>query len=158
MEFANKSSIDALLCFGSSRDVQRNDVAVLEESVLRVNCLNASSLNSLLRAESVVCINFHLEALSDASHVSTYVAESENTELLALQLATRLAVVEVAHAVNEQTEHELCHSIRVLTRCVLNNNVLLLSVSTVDIVVTGTGTYNDFKLLCSVKHLWCNLV
>ena len=158
MEFANKSCIDALLCLGSSRDVQRNDVAVLEESVLRVNCLNASSLNSLLRAESVVCINFHLEALSDASHVSTYVAESEDAELLALQLATRLAVVEVANAVNEQTEYEFSHSIRVLTRCVLNNNVLLFSVSTVDIVVTGTGTYNYLKLLCSVKHLWCNLV
>ena len=138
--------------------MQRNDVAVLEESVLRVNCLNASCLDSLLRAESVVSVNFHFEALSDASHVSTYVAERENTKLLALQLATRLAIVEVAHAVNEQTEYELSHSIRVLTRCVLNNNVLLLSVSTIDIVVTSTGTYNNLKLLCSVEHLRCNLV
>ena len=138
--------------------MERNHITILEESILRINSSNTSSLNSFLRTESVVSRNFHTEALCDASHIATYITKSENTKLLAQKFRTRLAVVEITNCINQQTEYKFGNSIRVLSRCILNDYTLLLGISTVYIVVSGTCTNYNLELLSSVEHLGSNLV
>ena len=150
--------VDALLGFGSGRDVERNHVAGLEELVLRVNSVNASLFDDILGAESVVGINLHAEAFGNASHVAANVTESQDTEFLAHELCTGLAVVEVSHGKNHHTEHEFGNGIGVLSGSVLHNNALVFGISGVDVVVAGTGTNNDFQVGGSVEHLRSNLV
>ena len=138
--------------------MERNHITILEESVLRINCSNTSSLNSFLRTESVVSRNFHTEALCDASHIATYIAECEDTKLLAQKFRARLAIIEITNCINQQTEYKFGNSIRVLSRCILNDYSLLLGISTVYIVVASTCTNYNLELFSSVEHLGSNLV
>ena len=138
--------------------MERNHITILEEGVLRINSSYASSLDSFLRTESVVSIHLHTEALSNASHIATYITEGEDTKLLAQEFGARLAVIEIANGIYQQTEYKFGNSIRVLARSILYDNTLLLGISTVYIVVAGTCTNYNLELLSSVEHLRSNLV
>ena len=91
--------------------MQGNDVALLEECVLRVNRVHPGLLYRVLGAERVVGVNVHAEALGYARHVAPHVAEGQYAELLAHQLGAGLAVIEIAHGVHQQAEHELGHGV-----------------------------------------------
>ena len=69
--------------------------------------MNACSLDSVSWAECVVSVDVHSESSSDTSHIAAYLTECEDTKLLALELSSCLAVVEVTNSVNEQSENEL---------------------------------------------------
>ena len=138
--------------------MERNHITILEESVLRINCSNTGSLNSFLRTESIVSRNFHTEALCDASHITAYIAESKDTKLLTQEFGARLAIIEIANGINQQTEYKFGYSIRVLAWSVLYDYSLLLGISTVYIIVSGACTNYDLELLSSVEYLGSNLV
>ena len=133
--------------------MERNNIASLEQSILAVNSFYASSLNNLLRAECVVSINFHTEACCDASHVATYITESQDTELLALELCACLAIIEIAHSENQQSEYQFGNGVRILSRSVLSHHLMGCSCLEVDIIVACTCANYYFELLCCVEHL-----
>ena len=138
--------------------MERNNIASLEQSILAINSFYASSLNNLLRAECVVSINFHTEACSDASHVATYITESQDTELLALELCARLAIIEIAHSENQQSEYQFGNGVRILSRSVLCHHLMGCSRLEVDIIVACTCANYYFELLCCIEHLSVNFI
>ena len=138
--------------------MERHDVTLLKQLLLRVDSMNASLLYGSLGAEGIVGIDLHAEAFGYACHVAAHVAEGEDAEALALELCACLAVIEVAHGEDEQAKHQLCHGVRVLAGSVLHNHALLLGIGRVDAVVASTCTHHDLKLLGSIKHLGCDLV
>ena len=138
--------------------MKRNDVASLEQLILRLHGVNTGSLNDISWAECIVGSYLHTEALGDASHVATHVTESQDTQLLALQLRACLAVVEITNGENQQTENQLGNGVGVLTRSILSHHVVSSSSSQVDIIITGTGANDDLEVLGSVEHLGISLV
>ena len=158
LQLAYEVVVDALLRLGRCGNVERHDVARLEEFFLTLCSLHACSLDGLSGAVSVVSGDFHVEALSHASHVATNVTEGEDAKLLALQLCAAGAVEEVADAKDKQTEDKLSHAVGVLARCVHGDHVVSRSCCEVDVVVTCTGTHHNLQLLGSVEHLSIHLV
>ena len=120
--------------------------------------MNALSLNLVGGNELVEGTHLHTEALGDAGNVATDITESEDSQALALQLGTGLAVVEVADGVDEESEDELCHGIGVLARCILDHDTLLLGVSGVDGVVACAGSDDNLQVLGGVENVLCHLV
>ena len=138
--------------------MERDHIASLKQDILRINGMYTGSLNHFLRAVSIVGIAFHAEAGSHASHITAHIAEGQDTQFLALQLGTCLAVEEVAHGKYQQTEHQLSHSIAVLARSVHHTYVMSGSCIQVHIVVTSTGTHHNLQLLGSIQHLIVHFV
>ena len=97
MHLVHHSVVDALLGLGSGRDVQADHVAGLKEGVAVGDGVNASLFNLFGGDEFVESVDIHAEALGDAGHVATHVTEGQQTELLAHQFATALAVVETTN-------------------------------------------------------------
>ena len=138
--------------------MERNHVALLEELVLAVNSFHSGSLDYACRAESIIGIHLHAEAFGYASHVASHVAESQDTELLAEQLRASLAVIEAADSHHQQSEHQFCNGIGVLSGSVLGHHAMSCGCCQVDVVISGTCTNHDFQLLCSIEHLAVYLV
>ena len=138
--------------------MERNNVASLEEFFLILCSLNACSLDSLCWAECIISYNVHTEALSNTSYVTAYITECEDTDLLAKELRTSLAIVEVTYGEHEQTENELSNSVSVLTRSILYNHVVSCSSSEVNVIVTSTCTNHDLKILSCIENLCSNLI
>ena len=133
--------------------MQRHDVTGLEQIVAVLGGMHALCLDLISRHKLVEGIDLHVEALGDTRHITTDVSEGEDTELLAFQLRACLAVEEVAHGIDEQSEDELCHRIGVLTGRVLHHDAFLLGISRIDRVVARTGTHHDLQLGSSIEHL-----
>ena len=138
--------------------MEADHVAGGEEFFARRYGLHSGGFDGFGGAEGVVGLDVHAESLGDAGHVAAYVAESEQTEGLALEFGARLAVVEVAHGIDEQAHHEFGHGVGVLARRVHGHHVVSRGGGQVDVVVTGTGAYDDFQLLGGGKDGLVHLV
>ena len=138
--------------------MKRNDVASLEQLILRFHGVNTGSLNDICWAEGIIGSHLHAETLGDTSHVAAHITESQNTQLLALQLRTSLAVVEITNGENQQTEYQLGNGVGVLTRSILGYYVVSSSSSQVDIIITCTGANDNLEVLGCVEHLGISLV
>ena len=85
--------------------MEAHHIAGLEEFLLRGDGLHALGLDGLGGAVGIVGIDIHAESLGYTGHVAAHIAEGEQTESLAHELAARLAVVEVAHGIDQQSHH-----------------------------------------------------
>ena len=65
----------------------------------------------------------------------------------------RLAIEVVASHIDEHTHHELSHGVGVLTRRVLDDDVLLLGILAVDRIEAGTSANDNLQVLGSVEDL-----
>ena len=138
--------------------MKRNNVAGLKEFILALCSLNAGSLNSLSRTESIIGNNLHTKALGYASNVTTYITKSKNTQLLAHQFSTTGSIEKVTNTINQKTEHQLSNTVGILTRSIHCYDVVSSSSRQVNIVISGTGTNNNLQVLCCVQYLSVNLI
>ena len=120
--------------------------------------MNTGSLDNISWAECIVSSYFHTKSLGDASHISTYITKSKNTQFLTLQLAASLAVVEITYSKDQQAEYQLSYCVRVLTRSILSHYIMSSSSSKVDVIITRTGTNDNLQVLCCIEHLSISLV
>ena len=63
LKLVDKGIVDALLGLGCGRDVERHDVTLLKQLLLRVDSMNASLLYGSLEAEGNLGIDHHHKAL-----------------------------------------------------------------------------------------------
>ena len=138
--------------------MKRNDIASLEQLILRLHGVNTCSLDDICRAEGIISRNIHTEALGDASDITTHVTKCQDTQLLTLQLTASLAIVEITNCENQQTEYQFGYSVGVLTRSILGYYVVSSSSSQVDIIITSTGANDNLEVLGCVEHLGISLV
>ena len=103
--------------------------------------------HSLIGAVSIVCIDFHTEALGNTGYVTTYVTEGVDTEFLTLEFGAAGTVVQVTNGINHQTESEFSYGVGVLTRGVHRYNLMGRSRGKVNIVITGTGANHNLEVL-----------
>ena len=104
--------------------MQRHHVALLEERLLIGYGVNTGLLDDLGGAVGVEGVDLHAEALGDASHIATHVAEGEDSQFLAQQLRAALAVIETANCHHQQSKHQLGHGVGVLAGSVLGYHVV----------------------------------
>ena len=120
--------------------------------------MNTGNLDNISWAECIVSSYFHTESLGDASHISTYITKSKNTQFFTLQLAASLAVVEITYCKDQQTEYQFSYCVRVLTRSILSHYIMGSSSSKVDVIITCTSTNDNLQVLCCIEHLSISLV
>ncbi len=150
----NNIIVDALTGLVGCGNVQRHNVASLKQ-VVSVFCgMNILRLNLVGWHKLVESINLHAESFSDAGYIATNIAKSEYAELFAFELRASFAIEEIAHGVNEHTENEFCHCVRVLPRSVLYHYAFFLGVCGVDRVVACSGTNHNFQSRSSIKHFF----
>ena len=120
--------------------------------------MHASLFNGLCRAVGVVCAHLHAESLGNACHVAAHVSEGQNAQALAHQLASALAVVEVAHGIYQHAHHQFGHGVAVLSGSVHSHHVVGCGSLQVQVVESGTRTHHNLQVLGSVQHLGIHLV
>ena len=138
--------------------MEADDIALLEELVLRSDGLHASSLDDLCGAIGIISQHLHVETLSDASHIATYIAKGENAKTLVLQLGTAGAVEEVTLGIDKKTEYKFSYAVGVLTWGVHGHYFVSRSGFEVDVVIPCAGTDDNLQLLGSVKHLCIDFI
>ena len=120
--------------------------------------MNTRCFNSLCWAECIVCVHFHIKAFGDTSYITTNITESKNTNFLAHQFGACLAIIETTYSIYQQTKYKFSNSIRVLSRSIFYNNILLLCIGCINRVITSTCTNNYLQLFSCVKYFWCNFI
>ena len=133
--------------------MEGDDVAGREEFLLAGDSVYTVLLDDVSRREGVVGIDFHADALSDASYVAARVTVSKETELLVLELRARGTIEAVADSEEEHSEDELSYSVSVLPRSVHHAYAVSGSGLKVYVVVAGTSADDDLELLSSVEDL-----
>ena len=122
-------------------------MALAVEFFHRINSLYTVFFNHFLRAESIVSVDVHANALGDAGYIAADIAVSVDTEALALQFSTRTGVEQVTEHVNHQTGSQFSHSVRVLSRGIHGHDFVFGASRQVEIVVTGAGANHDLQVL-----------
>lgn len=106
----------------------------------------------LVGEERVEGADVHAEGLGFLADETADVAVGLDTEFLALELGTGLAVELAAGHENHQGDGELGHGVGVLSRGVLHDDAMGGRGGEVDIVEAGTGTDDDLELFRGVQH------
>ena len=154
----HQGKIDGSLRFGSSRDMERNDLTSLEQLGSRSDSLHTIRFDHLSRTEGIIRINLHTEALGNASHITSDIAIRQNTQFLTFQFNTSRTIVEITHARNQQAKNQFGYGIGVLTRCIHHTHVMSRCSSQIHIVISGTGTYHNLQVRSSCQNSLVHLV
>ena len=125
----------------------------------RVYLLHAVALeHGCIGNERIECDDVHAQSLALDADQTADIAVGVDRQRLALQLRTRTGSKAVAGHVDHHAQSQLGNGIRILTRSVHHDDTACRSRCKVDIIVTGTGTNDDFELLGGVDDLGRDLV
>ena len=127
---------------------------VLEQSFLAGDGLGHRAGVDLLGSEEcVVGIDVHAKSLGDTGYIASHVTEGEDTQFLSHELGAALSVVEVADGIDKHAHNQLGNGVAVLAGGVHGHNATLGAGLEVEVVVTGTGTDDDFQVFGVVDDL-----
>ena len=116
------------------------------------------SLDLFIGHERVESIHYYSEAFVNTSHVLSHVSVSMYTDFLSFQFMPGFTVIEITSQINSHTEYQFSHSIRVLSRSIHSHYAMIGTSLQVDIIITGSGTYNYFQFFSSIDHFFCRFI
>ena len=120
--------------------------------------MHSGSLDGLLGAESIIGIHLHAKTFGYAGYIPAHVAKRQYAQFLAHQLGAAGTVVEVAHCIYQQSEHQFSHTVGILSGCVHSHHMMGSSSLQVDVVISSTCTHHYLQLTGSIQHLIIHLV
>lgn len=120
--------------------------------------LDACLLHDVVGAIGVECLDVHAEAFGDAGDVAAYLTECLEPEVLALEFEAGGAGIHVAGCHDAHAEDELGDGVGVLSGSVLGDDAMGGGCGEVDVIVSGTGAYDDLEVAGCVEHLGVDLV